>query len=77
MDSREENIDRRDQSLQNREALLEEKENNLINKQNDIQDEQAKVEEIKKQQYDLLEKIAGYTKDKAREIVMKKVEEEM
>ncbi len=77
LDSREENIDRRDQSLQNREALLEEKENNLINKQNDIQDEQAKVEEIKKQQYDLLEKIAGYTKDKAREIVMKKVEEEM
>ena len=75
LDSREENIDRRDQSLQNREALLEEKENNLINKQNDIQDEQAKVEEIKKQQYDLLEKIAGYTKDTAREIVMKKVEE--
>ena len=77
LDSREENIDRRDQSLQNREALLEEKENNLINKQNDIQDEQAKVEEIKKQQYELLEKIAGYTKEKAREIVMKKVEEEM
>lgn len=77
LDSREENIDRRDQSLQNREALLEEKENNLISKQNDIQDEQAKVEEIKKQQYDLLEKIAGYTKEKAREIVMKKVEEEM
>ncbi len=77
LDSREESIDRRDQSLQNREALLEEKENNLINKQNDIQDEQAKVEEIKKQQYELLEKIAGYTKEKAREIVMKKVEEEM
>ena len=77
LDSREENIDRRDQSLQNRESLLEEKENNLVNKQNEIQDEQAKVEEIKKQQYDLLEKIAGYTKEKAREIVMKKVEEEM
>ncbi len=77
LDSREENINRRDQSLQNRENLLEEKENNLISKQNDIQDEQAKVEEIKKQQYELLEKIAGYNQEQAREIVMKKVEEEM
>ncbi len=77
LDSREENIDRRDQMLQNRENLLEEKENSLIDKQNIIQEEQAKVEEIKKEQFDLLHKIAGYTKQKAREIVMAKVEEEM
>lgn len=77
LDSREENIDRRDQTLQNREKLLEEKENNLIDKQNVIQEEQAKVEEIKKEQFDLLQKIAGYSKEKAREIVMKKVEEDM
>ena len=77
LDSREENIDRRDQALQNRENLLEEKENNLIDKQNIIQEEQAKVEEVKKEQLDLLHKIAGYTKEKAQEIVMQKVEEEM
>lgn len=77
LDSREENIDRRDQTLQNREQLLEEKENNLIDKQNVIQEEQAKVEEIKKEQFDLLQKIAGYNKEKAREIVMKQVEEDM
>lgn len=77
LDSREENIDRRDQALQNRENLLEEKENNLIDKQNIIQEEQAKVEEVKKEQLDLLHKIAGYSKEKAREIVMQKVEEEM
>ena len=77
LDSREENIDRRDQALQNRENLLEEKENNLIDKQNIIQEEQAKVEEIKNEQLDLLHKIAGYSKEKAREIVMQKVEEEM
>ena len=77
LDSREENIDRRDQALQNRENLLEEKENNLIDKQNIIQEEQAKVEEVKKEQLDLLHKIAGYTKEKAQEIVMQKVEAEM
>ena len=77
LDSREENIDRRDQALQNRENLLEEKENNLIDKQNIIQEEQAKVEEVKKEQLELLHKIAGYSKEQAREIVMQKVEEEM
>lgn len=75
--TREESIERRDQSLQNRENLLEEKENNLINKQKEIQDEQAKVEEIKNEQYKLLESIAGYTKEKAQQLVMQKVEDEM
>jgi len=75
--TREESIDRRDQSLQNREALLAEKENDLLNKQKEIQNEQAKVEELKTEQYKLLESIAGYTKEKAQELVMKKVEDEM
>ena len=74
---RENNIDKRDQTLQNREQMLEEKENNLVNKQREIQKEQDKVEEIKKQQVELLEKIAGYSKNEARELVLKKVEEMM
>lgn len=74
---RESNIDKRDQTLQNREQMLEERENNLVNKQRDIQKEQDKVEEIKKQQVDLLEKIAGYSKNEARELVLKKVEDMM
>ena len=74
---RENNIDRRDQTLQNREQMLEEKENNLINKQKNIQEEQNKVEEIKKEQVELLERIAGYSKNQARELVLKKVEEMM
>ncbi|MDD3187034.1 MAG: ribonuclease Y [Bacilli bacterium] len=75
--ARENNMDRRDQTLQNRENLLEEKENNIINKQKSLQDEQVKIEEIKKQQVDLLEKIAGYSKNEARDLVLKKVEEMM
>ena len=75
--TREENIDRRDQNLQKRENLLDEKEQNLLNKQNDIQEQEANVERIKEEQLALLEKISGYTKEKARELVMKKVEDSM
>ncbi len=74
---RESNIDKRDQTLQNREAMLEERENNLVNKQREIQKEQDKVEDIKKEQIELLEKIAGYSKNEAQDLVMKKVEEMM
>ena len=75
--TREGNIDRRDQVLQNREQMLEDKENNIINKQKELQREQVEVEEIKKQQVDLLESIAGYSKEQARELVLKRVEEMM
>ncbi len=74
---RETSIDRRDQILQNREEMLEEKENNLINKQKEVQDEKVKVDEIKKEQIEMLEKIAGFSKKEAKELVMKKVEEMM
>ena len=75
--TRENNMDRRDQSLQSRENLLEEKENNITNKQKELQDEKVKVEELKKEHSALLEKIAGYSKDEARKIVLQKVEETM
>ncbi|MGE5455792.1 MAG: ribonuclease Y [Ignavibacteriales bacterium] len=74
---REGNINRRDQTLQNREEMLEEKENNIIEKQKEIQKEQERAEEIKKEQIELLEKIAGYSKIEARDLVLKKVEEMM
>jgi len=74
---REGNMDRRDQTLQNREQMLEEKENNIINKQREIQKEQDKVEEIKNEQITLLEKISGYSKEEARKLVLKKVEDMM
>lgn len=75
--SRESNIDRRDQTLQNREQMLEEKENNLLDKQREIQNEQVKIEEIKKEQVDLLEKISKFSKQEAKDLVLKRVEEMM
>ena len=75
--AREESMDRRDQNLQNREQMLEDKENNLTLKQKEIQDKQMELEETKNEQLKLLEKIAGYTKKQARELIMKKVEDMM
>ena len=75
--TREANIDRRDQTLQNREQMLEEKENILIDKQKDIQNEQVKIDEIKKEQIELLEKISGFSKNEAKDLVLKRVEEMM
>ena len=75
--AREENMDRRDENLQKREVLLAEKEQTLLDKQNDIQEQEANVERIREEQLAELERISGYTKDKARELVMKKVEDSM
>ncbi len=74
---REGNIDRRDQTLQNREQMLEERENNLIDKQKDVQLEQMEIEKIKQEQIELLERIAGFSKNEARDLVLSKVEEMM
>lgn len=75
--SRQESMDRRDTMLQNREQVLDEKENNLNQRQKDIQDKQVELEDIKNEQVKQLEKIAGYSKKEARNVIMKKVEEMM
>ncbi len=77
LQAREDSIDRRDQTLQNREKMLEDKENNLIEKQKDIQNKQVELEEKKNEQIKLLEKISGYSKEEARNQILKQVEEMM
>ena len=74
---REASIDKRDEMFQKREVALDEREDKLSEKLEEIQNEKSKVEEIKKEQLDLLEKISGFSKDKARELVMSKVKEGM
>ena len=77
LQAREDSIDRRDQTLQNRQQMLEEKENNLNEKQKDIQNKQVELEKEKEKQLELLEKISGYSKEKARKEVLRQVEETM
>ena len=74
---RENNIDRRDLAMQNRENALEERENNLLDKQQKIQEAKEEMEEIKRKELEELEKISKYTKEQAREAVMKIVEDKM
>ena len=63
--------------MQNREKGLEEREKNLLNKQDEIQEIKNKTEEIKREQLEELERISGFTKEQAKESIMKIVEEKM
>ncbi len=74
---REKNLDKRDEIMQNREKGLEDREKNLLKKQDEIQEIKEKMEDIKREQLEKLEQISGFTKEQARESVMKIVEEKM
>ncbi len=74
---RENNMDKRDELFQKRELSLEEKEKSVLESQKDIQAEYAKIEELRQQELDQLAKIAKLTREEAKNLVMKKVEENM
>lgn len=74
---REKNLDKRDEIMQTREKNLEDREKNLLKKQDEIQEIKEKMEEIKREQLEKLEQISGFTKEQAKELVMKIVEEKM
>ena len=63
--------------LQNRDKMLEERDNSLILKQKEIQKAEEEMEEIRKKQLELLEKISGFSKEKAHDMIMKRVESDM
>lgn len=77
IDNREKSLDKRDELLTQREKNLDQKDKDLLARQKEIQEKDAKMESIIKEQIALLEKISGFSKEKAREMVLKKVEEEM
>ena len=74
---REASLDKREEMLQKRDVSLEEKENNLLAKQKEIQEKELKMDEILKQELAELEKIAKFSKEKAHDLIMKRVEEDM
>ena len=77
IDSREKSLDKRDELLTQREKNLDQKDKDLLARQKEIQEKDAKMESIIKEQIALLEKISGFSKEKDRDLVMKKVEDEM
>ena len=74
---REKGIDRRDEILQNRDKMLDEKDKSLVLKQKEIQKTEEEMEELKKKELELLENISGFSKEKAHDMIMKRVEENM
>ena len=63
--------------LQKRDALLDQKDNNLLTKQKEMQDKEAKIDEMLKNEMEQLESIAKFSKEKAHDLIMKRVEESM
>ena len=74
---RESSLDKREEMLQKRDASLDDKEGNLLAKQKEMQEKELKMDELMKQQLEELEKIAKFSKEKAHDLIMKRVEEDM
>ena len=74
---RESNLDKRDEMLQKREFSLEEKENHLLVAQKELQSKSEKMDEMLKDEMELLKKIAHFSKEKAHDLIMQRTEEEM
>ncbi len=75
--SRENNLDKREEMIQKKDLALEEKENNLLVKQQSLQEKEDKIEKILKDELEELEKISGLSKEKAKDLIMAKVESDM
>ena len=75
--TREQNLDKREEMLQNRDALLDQKDNNLLKKQKEIQEKEVKMDELLKSEMEQLETIAKFSKEKAHDMIMQRVEEDM
>ena len=67
---KEENIDKK---LEN----LETKEENLNKKLKNVEEKLAEVDSIKKSQFEMLERISGYTKEQAKDYLLKTLEDEL
>ena len=74
---RENNMDKRDETFQKREQLLDEREEKLQEKVKQIQNDQIEMEKLKQEQIDLLAKISGLSSADAKDLIMKKVEEDI
>ena len=74
---RENNLDKREEMLQKRDSLLDDRDNNLVAKQKELQEKEAKMDEMLKEEVQQLENISKFSKEKARDLIMKRVEEEM
>ena len=74
---REKSLDKREEMLQNRDAQLEQKNDNLNALQKKVQEKENKMDELMKEEMEKLERIAKFSKEKAHDLIMQRVEAEM
>ncbi len=75
--TRENSLDKREEMLQKRDNSLQEKENDLLAKQKKLQEKEEKMDKLLKEEVEKLESIAGFSKEKARQLIMERVENDM
>lgn len=68
-------LEERETSFSQKLLALEEKQQKLYDKVNEVQEIKEKIKEIKEEQIKKLEKIAGLNPEKAKEILLKNIEE--
>ncbi len=67
-------LQQKEEQLDKRTDSIEAKENNLLNKLKEVENTQAEVNDIKKSQLGMLEKISGLTADQAKDYLLKTLE---
>ena len=77
LDKRETSLDKREELLQVRSNNLDKKDDDILDKQKKLQDKDEKIDEILKKQMEKLEEISKLKRDKAHDLIMKKVEDSM
>lgn len=75
--TREKSLDKREEMLQNRDNMLEQKDNNLNALQKQIQEKELKMDDLLKQEMEQLENIAKFSKEKAHDMILERVENDM
>src|SRR3989344_5081878 len=70
-------LEKRENSFSQKLLELQEKQQQLYDKVNQVEEVKGKIKQIKEEQLAKLEKIAGMTKDEAKEVLFKNVEEQI
>ena len=77
LDKRESNLDKREDLLQKRDQSLDLKNEQLLKQQKELQEKDAKMAELLNEEMQQLEKVAKFSKEKAHDLIMERVEESM
>lgn len=67
----------KEESLDKKVDAIEKKEETLSQKLKEVDEKLAEVEQIKKSQFDMLEKVSGYTKEQAKTLLLQNLDEEL